>query len=112
MTLDKRAAIAAEDFGRARTLKTTVDQLRERLYKELAVDDLLEKDGPVAKNDESPEDEAVDGGAPLKADLLREAMPAVTPEPGPRTAPASPLHCGLHRSTATPSPTPTTPARR
>jgi hypothetical protein len=45
MTLDKRAAIAAEDYGRARTLKTTIDQLRDRLYKELAVDDLLEKNG-------------------------------------------------------------------
>lgn len=45
MTLDKRAAIAAEDFGRARTLKATIDELRERLYKELAVDDLLEREG-------------------------------------------------------------------
>lgn len=45
MTLDKRAAIAAEDYGRARTLKTTIDQLRDRLYKELAVSDLLEKGG-------------------------------------------------------------------
>ncbi|XP_034248897.1 centrosomal protein of 104 kDa [Thrips palmi] len=108
MTLDKRAAIAAEDYGRARTLKATIDQLRERLYKELAVDDLLEKDGPISKNDESPDDESsVDGGRPVD----EPEVPLPEPRQPLGTGPASPMHCGVHRSTATPSPTPTTPAR-
>ncbi|KAE8748044.1 hypothetical protein FOCC_FOCC005239 [Frankliniella occidentalis] len=114
MTLDKRAAIAAEDFGRARTLKTTIDELRDRLYKELAVDDLLEKNGLVARNDETPDEETVDGSRDNVA-VISKAIAEVEPEqvverrlPLP---PSSPLHC---RRTASPSPTttrPTTPAR-
>ncbi|KAK3914647.1 Centrosomal protein of 104 kDa [Frankliniella fusca] len=115
MTLDKRAAIAAEDYGRARTLKATIDELRDRLYKELAVDDLLEKNGPVARNDETPDEEAVDG--PASAPAVCRAVPDVASEQREQALPlppSSPLHCMVHRSTASPSPTttrPTTSAR-
>lgn len=52
----------------------------------------------VARNDEGPDDESVDGQQ-SRTDSEEQRMQPVPP--------ASPLHCGVHRSTATPSPTPT-----
>ncbi|KAF7990486.1 hypothetical protein HCN44_000291 [Aphidius gifuensis] len=55
--LEKKYAIALEDYDRAKAKKSQAQQYRKEVYDSLGVDDLLEINGPLDKNNISSVDE-------------------------------------------------------
>ncbi|XP_066594183.1 centrosomal protein of 104 kDa [Prorops nasuta] len=55
--LEKKYAIALEDYDKAKAKKAQAQQYRQQVYQSLEVDDLLEINGPLEKNNLSSKDE-------------------------------------------------------
>lgn len=63
--LEKKYAIALEDYDRAKAKKSQAQQYRKEVYESLGVDDLLEINGPLEKNNVS----SVDGKDEILAEI-------------------------------------------
>ncbi|OXU17252.1 hypothetical protein TSAR_006091 [Trichomalopsis sarcophagae] len=50
LELEKKYAIALEDYDKAKTKKIQADEFRQQVYNSLEIEDLLEVDGPLEKN--------------------------------------------------------------
>ncbi|XP_034949351.1 centrosomal protein of 104 kDa isoform X2 [Chelonus insularis] len=116
--LEKKYAIALEDYDKAKAKKAQAQQYRQEVYESLEVEDLLELNGPLEKNNIS----SVDGQEPTAActsnttgvpeDILsppRLVVPpgrdgAISPTGPAHQPPVSPLHQKPHSPEITESP--------
>ncbi|XP_067005297.2 centrosomal protein of 104 kDa [Anabrus simplex] len=101
--LEKRQAIHLEDYDRAKLKKAQMDEYRTTIYRFLEVDDLLEVNGPLAKNDECLDMTSRRPELPPPPRLL-QVPPSVSPPsregavspvqatPAMHQSPVSPLH--------------------
>uniref|UniRef100_V9IHE7 Uncharacterized protein KIAA0562 n=1 Tax=Apis cerana TaxID=7461 RepID=V9IHE7_APICE len=62
--LEKKYAIALEDYDKAKAKKAQAQQYRQQVYQSLEVQDLLELQGPLEKNNKS----SVEGKEPISID--------------------------------------------
>ncbi|XP_021918251.1 centrosomal protein of 104 kDa isoform X2 [Zootermopsis nevadensis] len=74
--LEKRHAIQLEDYERAKLKKAQMDEYRHTVYRFLEVDDLLEINGPLEKNDECLE-------------ISMPGAPSQHPKTSPTTSPTN-----------------------
>ncbi|XP_015519363.2 centrosomal protein of 104 kDa [Neodiprion lecontei] len=70
--LEKKYAIALEDYDKAKVKKAQAQQYRQQVYQSLEIEDLLEVHGPLEKNDES----IIEGKEPVSADAIVSATAA------------------------------------
>ncbi|XP_044599316.1 centrosomal protein of 104 kDa isoform X1 [Cotesia glomerata] len=118
--LEKKYAIALEDYDKAKAKKAQAQHYRQEVYESLEVNDLLEVDGPLEKNNVSTidgkEPASSDAGASsntvVPEDILsppRLVVPpnregALSPTGPPHQPPVSPLHQKPHSPEITDSP--------
>ncbi|KAK0170867.1 hypothetical protein PV328_008662 [Microctonus aethiopoides] len=117
--LEKKYAIALEDYDKAKAKKAQAQQYRQEVYQSLEVDDLLEINGPLEKNNisiagsnEFNATEACASTTVLPEDILsppRLIIPpnrdgALSPTGPAHQPPVSPLHQKPHTPEITDSP--------
>ncbi|XP_063975581.1 centrosomal protein of 104 kDa isoform X2 [Diachasmimorpha longicaudata] len=105
--LEKKYAIALEDYDKAKAKKAQAQQYREQVYQSLEVEDLLELNGPLEKNNistvegkEATAGDACTSSVSVPEDILsppRLMVPlgregAVSPAAPVHQPPVSPLH--------------------
>lgn len=119
--LEKKYAIALEDYDKAKAKKAQAQQYRQQVYQSLEVQDLLELQGPLEKNNKS----SVEGKEPISIDTCtsntttvpeditsppRLVIPpnrdgAISPTGPAHQPPVSPLHQKPNSPEVTDSPT-------
>ncbi|CAD1475959.1 unnamed protein product, partial [Heterotrigona itama] len=119
--LEKKYAIALEDYDKAKAKKAQAQQYRQQVYQSLEVQDLLELHGPLEKNNKS----SVEGKEPISIDTCtsntttvpeditsppRLVIPpnrdgAISPTGPAHQPPVSPLHQKPNSPEVTDSPT-------
>ncbi|XP_016844299.1 centrosomal protein of 104 kDa isoform X2 [Nasonia vitripennis] len=108
LELEKKYAIALEDYDKAKTKKIQADEFRQQVYDSLEIEDLLEVDGPLEKNNmlafEEKEDAYADAVASVSVRIREEvdchkrlSVPssregALSPTGPANQQPISPLH--------------------
>ncbi|KAI4498659.1 hypothetical protein M0802_006365 [Mischocyttarus mexicanus] len=71
--LEKKYAIALEDYDKAKAKKSQAQQYRQQVYQSLEVEDLLEIHGPLEKNNLW----SLEGKEPVLTDICTTNVPAV-----------------------------------
>ncbi|XP_076374958.1 centrosomal protein of 104 kDa isoform X1 [Megalopta genalis] len=117
--LEKKYAIALEDYDKAKAKKAQAQQYRQQVYQSLEVQDLLEVHGPLEKNNQS----SIEGKEPVSVDTTntttapeditsppRLVIPpnrdgAISPTGPAHQPPVSPLHQKPNSPEVTDSPT-------
>ncbi|XP_015118491.1 centrosomal protein of 104 kDa isoform X2 [Diachasma alloeum] len=111
--LEKKYAIALEDYDKAKAKKAQAQQYRQQVYQSLEVEDLLELNGPLEKNNistvEGKEATAGDGCASsvsVPEDILSPPRLMVPPGREGAVSPTAPVHqppvSPLHQKPQTP----------
>ncbi|XP_018562856.1 centrosomal protein of 104 kDa [Anoplophora glabripennis] len=103
--LEKRHAIEMEDYEKAGQKKSQMDQFRVDIYQELSIEQLLEKEGVCAKNDELHDDADNVSKNLLSPVLSKNCVDKRPISPNPvHTSQISPLHMPRHQSPKSGSP--------
>nr|XP_014278141.2 centrosomal protein of 104 kDa-like [Halyomorpha halys]XP_024219115.1 centrosomal protein of 104 kDa-like isoform X2 [Halyomorpha halys] len=88
--VSKQQAIANEDYSRANRKKEQMDLLRSEAYATLNINDLLEEEGIMTKNDAAG-NEIFEASTPSEEADTPEVCPDNIPPPGVYQSPLSPL---------------------
>ncbi|XP_011305093.1 centrosomal protein of 104 kDa isoform X2 [Fopius arisanus] len=118
--LEKKYAIALEDYDKAKAKKAQAQQYRQQVYQSLEVEDLMELNGPLDKNNistvEGKEATAGDACGPsvtIPEDILSPPRLVVPPGREGAVSPAAPVHqppvSPLHQKPRTPEVTDSPP---
>uniref|UniRef100_A0A1B6L5S4 UVR domain-containing protein n=1 Tax=Graphocephala atropunctata TaxID=36148 RepID=A0A1B6L5S4_9HEMI len=82
LEIGKKQAIIHEDYSKAKKKKAQMDEYRKEVYALLEIEDLLEENGPLAKNDEESPD--ADNGTSTTTLSEELAVPAYSVKPRAR----------------------------